>query len=63
MRSAPEQVYNDPPEVLVAFDLSVDGAGAELNDVLATLGAPKPEWSVLELTESFWWGMQAERGG
>jgi hypothetical protein len=39
MRSAPEQVYNGPPEVLVAFDLQVDGTVAQMNDACCAWGS------------------------
>ena len=32
MRSAPKQVYDEPPEILVAFDLLVPGSRTLLRD-------------------------------
>ncbi len=38
MRSAPQQVYNEPPELLTVFDLLVPGARSILHATLRAWG-------------------------
>ena len=39
MRSAPKQVYNEPPELLTAFDLLIPGARALLHSAHRAWGS------------------------
>jgi hypothetical protein len=38
MRSTPQQVYNEPPELLTVFDLLVPGARSLLHAILRAWG-------------------------